>query len=33
MFLRRPGPSAALNGEVNDEEHLLKIMYENEQNE
>ncbi|KAM3522941.1 hypothetical protein NHJ13051_005401 [Beauveria bassiana] len=32
-FFRRPGPSAALDGEVNDEERLLKIMYENEQEE
>ena len=31
MFFRRPGPSIALDGEVNDEEQLLKIMYENEQ--
>ncbi|OAR00845.1 hypothetical protein LLEC1_04738 [Akanthomyces lecanii] len=31
MFFRRPGPSVALDGEVNDEEQLLKIMYENEQ--
>lgn len=30
MFFRRLGPSAALDGEINDEERLLKIMYENE---
>ncbi|KAF1732015.1 hypothetical protein MY5147_004543 [Beauveria neobassiana] len=33
MFFRRPGPSGALDGEINDEERLLKIMYENEQEE
>lgn len=33
MFFRRPGPSAALDGEVNDEEQLLKIMYDNEQDQ
>lgn len=31
MFFRRPGPSIALDGEENDEEQLLNIMYENEQ--
>ncbi len=30
MFFRRPGPSVALDGEVNDEKVLLDIMYENE---
>ncbi|KAM4056075.1 phosphotransferase enzyme family protein [Hirsutella rhossiliensis] len=30
MFFRRPGPSAALEGEVNDERELLEVMYENE---
>ncbi|KAL1845357.1 hypothetical protein VTK73DRAFT_626 [Phialemonium thermophilum] len=29
-FFRRPGPSVALDGEVNDEEHLLDVLYENE---
>lgn len=31
MFFCRPGPSTALDGEVNDEERLLSTMYENEQ--
>lgn len=30
MFFRRPGPSVALEGEVNDEKQLLDTMYENE---
>lgn len=30
MFFRRPGPSVALEGEINDEKQLLDIMYENE---
>jgi hypothetical protein len=30
MFFRRPGPSVALEGEVNDEDRLLNIMIENE---
>lgn len=30
MFFRRPGPSVALEGEVNDEDRLLNIMLENE---
>ncbi|GAB0136163.1 hypothetical protein EsDP_00004475 [Epichloe bromicola] len=30
MFFRRLGPSVALDGEIDDEERLLKIMYENE---
>jgi hypothetical protein len=30
MFFRRPGPSVALEGEVNDEDLLLNIMTENE---
>lgn len=30
MFFRRPGASVALEGEVNDEKHLLDIMYKNE---
>jgi aminoglycoside phosphotransferase len=30
MFFRRPGPSVALEGEVNDEDRLLNIMVENE---
>lgn len=30
MFFRRPGPSVALEGEVNDEKHMLDIMYEND---
>jgi hypothetical protein len=29
-FFRRPGPSVALEGEVNDEDRLLNIMIENE---
>lgn len=29
-FFRRPRPSFALNGEVNDEKHLLHIMHEHE---
>lgn len=31
MYFRRPGPSGALAGEHNDEQELLKIMYENEE--
>ncbi|EEQ35074.1 conserved hypothetical protein [Microsporum canis CBS 113480] len=30
MFYRRPGPSVALEGEVNDEDRLLDVMIENE---
>jgi len=30
MFFYRPGPSVALEGEVNDEKKLLGTMYENE---
>lgn len=30
MFFRRLGPSVALDGEIDDEERLLKVMYENE---
>lgn len=29
VYYRRPGPSVALDGEVNDEEPLLKLMLEN----
>ncbi|KAH8819682.1 hypothetical protein F5884DRAFT_22378 [Xylogone sp. PMI_703] len=31
MFFRRPGPSVALDGEVNDEDELLNILIKNEQ--
>jgi aminoglycoside phosphotransferase len=30
MFFRRPGPSAALEGEVNDEDELLNILIDNQ---
>ncbi len=30
MFFRRPGPSVVLEGEVNDEDQLLDVMYKNE---
>lgn len=30
-FFRRPGPSVALDGERNDVEELLEIMYQNEE--
>ena len=30
IFFRRPGPSVAVEGEVNGEETLLAIMYKNE---
>ena len=32
MYFRRPGPSVALEGEVNDEDHLLSILFKNERN-
>lgn len=31
QFFHRPGPSVAINGEVDDEAELLKIMHENEE--
>lgn len=31
MFFRRPGPSVALDGEVNDEKRLLNMMHANEE--
>lgn len=30
MYFRRPGPSVALEGEVDDEDHLFKLLLENE---
>ncbi|KAJ2894657.1 uncharacterized protein MKZ38_007315 [Zalerion maritima] len=33
MFVRRPGPSVALEGEAKDEKAVLDIMYENEAND
>jgi hypothetical protein len=30
MFSRRPGPSVALDDEVNDEKRLLDLMHKNE---
>lgn len=31
MFFRRPGPAVAQEGEANDEQKLLDIMYANEE--
>jgi aminoglycoside phosphotransferase len=30
MFFRRPGPSVALQGEIDDEDRLLNVILENE---